>query len=879
MKVRKPSHQDSVQSNDPIQASSEGASFAPPPLQLTAAPENGVIQREENESGQETLAPSYTPLDSMGSVGADGNMSVASTRTVTTNTAGDDPNGAPLYSSSTAVGANASFNPTNGRVGGGLTYSQTDEIQNADGPGTTSNSTSVGANGYVDLNSSGQLEGAGGSASVTSNGRSVTLGGGIVVSAVPPRARNGRWTVSWTRSVSGNLGGGMTSGNRGGSASVSLSDAITGSRSFATQEEAQTFYAGTEWHSIDPENAAELGQGDTINETSGGNLQFGANGKLMGASIGASITVGTNRSVQVTGLGDRRISVRVTDTAILGGAATMGAPGIGLSLGVQDSSSEGQIVTFDLNTSAGRGSYQYLVSAGSLLGSGYTMVAETESDSWQETAGVNILGAAMTNTSTTTEATTTYESGRTVEERTGNESTNITIPLIGSYSASDQIVATDDSDASNRAYTVSSTVNASSTSDVNSSLARSTGVYRESNPTSLDNQSDRRWNVTSTFSHQQVERLISQMRAGRFNYHTLIHQSGHGSDFLSEVQAAGSDWDRIDRALSDFIAETGDQGLALIRNTIGTTPSYNLELEGDPYMRGETGHSELAGQVRGFERRLSRSSNLASLGTQIGRVLGQQRERVTAISDPSRYPDLPQELRHREVRRSEREIETLEDLRSRALAAFREQQSASESESEAVSSSQEGPEEALYSEEGGMTEAPVPEVLESVNIWGNVDMLADQATSKRAEAVEAGNVARRHHSFQVDGAWCYHRSAIETWGYDGIFSDGDHLSQYQRAQSNMDSAHTGWARGESAWNDYQTRRSELEFSASSQDQIDSALDALLRRALSKYGFAKQSFMQASAIYERIRTLHPDRRNDQFRGYTDGKRLASRLRLR
>ncbi len=881
MKTHRSSEKDTNAQNAPLQAFSGNKSQSPPPLQLLEDPNASVLQREEDEELMMSVdpdAPSYSPS---GSLGADGNVSLGGSRTMTSTVPGDDPYGDPLYSSSTGVSGNASFNVNNGHLGGGVTYSQTDEIQNADGSGTTRDTSSVGANGYVDLNSRGEIEGGGGTLTASRNGTSVNIGGGIVVSAEPPRARNGRWHVTWTRSVTGTLGGGHSANDRGVSGSVSVSDSTTGSRSFATEEEAQAFYTSGDWSEIDTADASSLGQGDQVSETSGGNLQFGANGKLMGVTIGGSITVGSNRSVQVTGLGDHRISVRVTDTAVLGGSGSLGAPGISMSGGVSSSSSEGYIVTFDLNNSAGQGAYQYLLTAGSLPRSGYTMVAETESEAWTETSGVSIAGASVTSSSTTTESVTTYESGRTVEERQGNESTNVTIPLIGSFSESDELTATDDSEAANRSYTVSNTVNASSTEDVNRELARSTGVHGNTPSSSLDNQSDRRWSVTSSFSHTQIERLVSQMRAGRFNYHSLIYQSGHGEDFLDEVRAAGSDWDRIDRALSDFVAETGDRGLELIRNTIGVQPTYNLELQGDPYMRGERGHSELATQIRGFERSLSQNNNLSSLGRRVGRVLGEQRERLTAISDPNRYPDLPHELRQREVRRSQREIETLEDLRTRALAAYRQQQAEEAAQEPEVEEVCEDTTSSTYNEEGGYCEAPEVEepVRESVNIWANVEAGAQRTETKRGEAITAGNTARRHHWIQVYGAYCFSRSAIDTWGQSGIFSNDEHYDDYRIAQSHLDSANSAWGAAEAAWNDYQTRRSELEFSATTQSEVDSGLNSLLTRALQKYGAAQRSYMSASRYYQEIKDAHPEGRNNQFQAYTQGRSLPSDRRLR
>lgn len=877
--MKTPRDRKKEQQNQPTQLLSTESELsktvAPPPFQL-AASNDAPIQREcgENMSCEPSdyyVNESTSWSGSGSSVGADGNISLGGTYTDST-TLYQDYDEHSSYSE--AYGGGVSFNPNNGQVGVNASYSET-TVENGE---STTNSISGG--GYLDFNSNGELEGGGANMSVQQGPITVSVGGGITSSAQPPVLQpDGTYKVTWTRSVTGNVGGGYSQSGRGASGSISGGSTVTGSRSFATQTAAQSFFENRDWAEIDPSDARQLGQGDQISTSDSTSLSGGGSVSIAGVKVGATITVGTSRSVEVTGLGNERISVKVTDNDTLGGALSMGAPGISLTGGVSSTDVEGYIVHFDLSTTAGQNAWLYLRTIGALPTSGYNLHGIINGEVWTETSGFSLMGVTMTNSSTTSETVTEYTDG-TVEERQGTDTTSVSVPFLGSYSESDQLTATDDSRVENRTYTVTSTVNASSTQDVNEELARSTGTHYDTVENSLGNQSSRRWSVSSSFSHTQVESLVRQIRRGNWNYHSLIYQSGHGEDFRDIVLSAGDNWDAIDRGLADFIAETGDKGLELIRNTIGVTPRYSLTLAGDPYMTGEAGHAALARRISGWERNLSRQSNLQSTGQAIGRELRSQRERLDAISDPLRYPDLPNELRQREVTRTRREVERLDELRGEVLAAHRQQETERQQDPEPPEEQNyTDPDAPIMSEEplsSQMTDEQYAATLRDAE-WARVDAYAAIIEGKRESAISDGNVIRRHHYFQVEGAWCFSRSAIDTWGYEGVFSDGDNLSDFQEAQRFFDLHRSTWERGQEAYNDYLAARSRLEFST--DGNIESTLMPLLDRAQQKFGMAASSARLGSAVYARIRAAHPEGRNNQFQGYTQGKRLPANRAIR
>jgi hypothetical protein len=767
---------------------------------------------------------------------------------------------------SSGYNAGASFNPNNGQVGVSGGYSQTTQI------GDETNSRGVSGSGYLDLNSSGELEGGGGALGASANGTSVNLGGGILVSAQPPRLdTDGRYIVTWKREYTGTVSGGRTnSSGRGGSASYEGKEATTGSRKFDTESEAKAFYDGRVWASLDPEDASQLQAGDRISQTDSDQFTTGATGQAMGMTVGANITVGDSHSVEVTGLGDRRISVKVLDRSIWGGAASLGAPGVSMTGGLQSTASEGYIVTFDLSTAAGQNAFQYLTDVGQLPpgGRGYTLRANIEGSQREESSGVSLLGVSASNKNTTSETTTTYEDGRTVEERTGAESFGFNIPGWGSSSDVDEFKAIDDSSAEHRTYSYTSKASSSSTQDVNQELAESTGVRYNTVRSDLPNQQSRQWTITSSFSQSQIERLIREIRSGNWNHHALIYESGEGADLAAEVRAAGDDWDRIDRALTEFISETGDKGQALIRDTLRINPQYSLTLQGDPYMTGEAGHTALAQKIRGWTSQLGDGESPRSIGSQIATELRKQRERLTAIGDPQRYPDLPHELRRREITRTQGELSELESLQDRARRLV--QQSSDGDRMMSVD-----PTLDPSANSSQMTDS------QRVSLeWDAINSFEERAIAKRLECVEMGNDARRAHWIHM-GAYAWSRSAYETWGERHWYGDDDHASEYESARDRLDGANRLWGEAEEIWRGYQEEKSGLEFMEPSQavGKIESTLSEQLVDAFNKFGLARGWYRLALEKYDAIREAHPEGRNNQFQGYTQGQQLPEELRLR
>jgi len=855
-------------------------------ISTDTAQNNTVIQLDENQSTEpedmqyaSTWDTNGIPASSSspsGSVGADGNMSAGGSRT-RSETVGID-NDTFMRNSSTTSGG-VSFNPNNGQVGANAGYSRSTQI------GDQTSTQGVNGSGYLEFNREGGLEGGGAALSASSNGTSVNIGGGIIVTATEPRLdTDGQYVITWRRQYTATAGGGHTgSRGAGGSASYQGERSITGSRKFATREAAQAFYRGRTWTSIDPSDAAALQEGDQISQTDSDRITGGGSLELSGVTVGASISVGSSRSVEVTGLGNSRISVKVLDTDILGGALTLGAPGVSISGGLESSNSSGYIVTFDLGTTAGQSAFSYLRTNGRLPSNnrGYTIEANIEGNQSQRTSGIGIAGVSANRTSTTSETNTTYASGRSVTERSGTSGMNVSVPFMGTHSQSDQITATRDSEQSNRTYDVTSSANSSSTQSVNQSLARSTGVGYNLVENSRSDQRSRQWQISSSFSQAQITQLVAEIRRGNWNYNALFNQSGSGSDFAEVVRNAGNDWDRIDSALSTFISETGDRGLELIRSTIRTTPQYSLTLQGDPYMTGEAGHTRLAGKIRGWERKLTSRTDVRTVGNEVTTELAQQRQRLSAIREVERYPDLPREIRAREITRTQRETTQLEGLQQRSLTMVREQNTSAESitpsnESSSTESSTPSRESSNPANQRIETAPSQPTTAQE---WEVINRLEAQTITARNETIEVGNESRRAHWIH-NGAYAQNRSAYETWGEEHWYGDGEHVAEYTLARSHISSGNSVWSASEAMYSTYQQDKTRIELMSPSEAQgrVRATLETRLNNAKTKYRGVKNSFQNALTIYDRIRAAHPDKRNNQFGGYARGQTLPSELRL-
>jgi hypothetical protein len=769
---------------------------------------------------------------------------------------------------STTVGATG--NVAEGQVGGNVGYSRDDG----------GIKTSASASGNLDFDSSGRLEGAGGNVKMGHDGVDVSFGGSFKCSAQPPVQQGNEWVVTWVNQATGSASGGLSNDDAGATASLSGGSTTTGSRRFANRGAALRFFASGDWALIGLDDAGSLGAGETITDVDSHSLAMGASAKLAGITVGGTITIGGSTTVEVTGLGEQHVNVKLTESVVLGGAVSLSNGIIGMQFGGSTDNFHGAIVKFDLSTPAGDRAYDLFVEHGHVSSNGCELVAKFTGETNTATSGVTGPGgASVTNANTATDEHYDYADGHTVDRQTGTESVGASIPLVGSHSESDSLAATHDSSTGERTYSVTNTVTSSDTESVNRDLAQSTGREASGVGTAdLANQSSRTWTVSSQFTQSDIRRLVEAARAGRFNSASLIYESSSGRTFVSEVSAAGTDWDRIDNALQHFIAETGDSGLRLIRDTISVRPQQDLVLEGDPYMTGAAGHARLARNMERYEAAVSSGENLSGLVGEINTALTAQRERLAAISNRASYPDLPDSLRYEEVQRTQREVERLDNIRESALTQLR---SAREEAPETETPSR-------SSRSSTTTAAPVAEAQpdnSASNVqagWDRMMVFETKAEARRSEAIEIGNEALRQEWIH-NGAYCFSKSARDTWGGAGgwITSEGSHLSDYSSADNHMANGRRTWTWAENARREYDTAKAEVEVAmATNPADLAGTLEDRLGTQLSQmynwYGTSQSNFDMAATIFTSIQDQHPEGTHNQFQGRN--RRLPSSQRL-
>lgn len=827
--------------NNESRASANIENPDPVVLRSLSPPSYTVVSGNDNVEN----TTSYTTIDDS-SISHD-SIAIGGRRNSRNDSTLRDEDDNPLMSTESTMSGNVSVN-AEGHIGANVGYSQQERI----GDQTTSRSISAG--GFIDVNENLEFEGFGGNVSVGQGDTTVTVGGAYVVRAEEPKPDGNRYYVSWTRSYSGSLGGSSRREGIGGSgvdaslsATAGASRSIEGKRYFDTREAAQQFYEGRTWVGIDPSDASQLGQGDTLTQTSGESL--GSSGSLSagGLSVGGSLSVGHRHSVEITGMGDDHIRVKIMDASILGAGANISGTLISMGVSVESVASSGVIVNFDLSTEEGRNSFSYLRAMGTLSPSGgYSLHANVQGEEMTETTSVGLAGASVSIGNRTSHQRTEFEDGGFTDEREGEQSVGMTMPLgLGSYSESDKLQITFDSRTQERTYSVNSNVNSSSAESVNRDLARSTGFGFDGNVQDHSDQGNRQWSLTSSFSQQQIRQLKREIDAGNFNYQSLIFRSGYGLEFLRTVRSTNN-LDTIASALAEFISETGDDGLNLIRNTLNIRPMYGIELAGDPYLTGESGHQALSERINQFTEMIESPENNSRsvIGTSINRELTRQRQRLLAISDMERYPELPSGLRDMEINRTRDEIRTLEGLLGRARnlpRAVNEQDATQENLSEQQSNVQE-------------QEPPTPSLDQQHTA------LFNWANEKRAECVEMGNIARRdnwvHH-----GAYATTIPAYEEWGERHWYGDGENADLYDEAHAYLRNGNNAWETAQTSWNEYREMLNNAEFS----DGMTEGVIGKLRQAGNAYSRSKTSFMLAHRKFEQIRNLHLDHPG-MFEGY-------------
>ncbi|MCC6621203.1 MAG: hypothetical protein IT385_08110 [Deltaproteobacteria bacterium] len=752
-------------------------------------------------------------------------------------------------------------------VGGGFDAKEQAFTVNAGKTTTNKDGTKQGVTGNatIDLGERG-LEGVSGNVGVTHGKVTIDVGGAYKFVIDEPVTVDGKFVVTYTKVVSGNVKGG------GGPISGGLSGGETskGVRHFKTAAEAEAFRKKGPEQAEAPktaDDAKRMQVGDKTTTSTDAGADLGAKGNLQGVRVGAKLKVGTSRTVTVLKVDADRVHVEVTDADTLGGEASLGTFGVGLSVGGSRTLTQGVVLEFDLSKAEGRLAFEAFRKGG-VAPQDAKVVARTKGRTDVETAGLNIGILDVTSTSTVEESTTVTGSGDKVEHAAGTDGFGVDAGFLGKHAVTTKLDTYETNDKQ-RSYATRTNIDSTSGQAAGKELAEATGTKWST----VDGAPKGQWSVTSHFTDAQIAKLCEQIKSNRFNHHALIHEAGDGKALIDAVKGAGGDMDRVRRALSEFVSETGSEGLALMRKTIGGKFSYDLELSGDAHFKGAAGRAATEGAIASFKARLAKpGADASALLGEIAKVLAEQQERLSAIGDPKRYPELPPELRSQEIGKARALVRSLEALRDQAIAKVTGPALSKADDDKKTP----GKEAGADKDKPGTTPAHVapdkkgPESPSQAlaREWALVVAAEQRLKATADEAARERGKARKSRWVHLHGAYATQKSAFKAFGDElgGTYAEADGI--YRSA--------TGW------WESAETHARALEAKKAAAAQgmaanpqawvgkLASGIVGQIDGLRATYGVAREGFASAERYYQGLRMAivikNPNFQDSYFRGY-------------
>lgn len=557
--------------------------------------------------------------------------------------------------SGTSQGSAMSFDVLAGTLAASMNKSITDA------EGNTTGHSLAGDVAFTDGNVAANAEGA-----VQTGGLSLSLKGGISMTATPPKATaSGKWGVAWKRTISG--GGSMGGANAG--LDVNAYGGSGGVEVFETQEDAQKYYEGKAWATasakLDGQEGLEaidaMDEGEALSEEEGGGAGAKGSASLGPVSVGAHVTSGSAHSFTVTKASKTEIIVEIDDSKMFGAGGSLESVGGGLSIGTSDREFTTQRLLFDVSTPAGRTAYLALRANKVVPSTGVRMLSNKRGTETTDSVSGSLVGIGATNVKSLLEEETFFEDG-TKESRTkGKEA--IGANFFGMrYNQSDALDVVDGADGKS-SYVSTTEIDATSKAETEHGLAESADTYSKSRHKGGDANSG--WSLQSTFSEGQIATIVDKCATGSFRTAGLGSRSSDAKDFVRSVRAAAGDKAKIRRALAVFVKEGGREGLKHLRAMAGGTYEHDLALAGDKYWLGAKGRIRLDTQLARLEE-ASQDDGQAQSEVLVlsGRILGEQHDRLAALLNSDRYSEVPAKIRQREVGRTRQAI-----VRLKAIAA------------------------------------------------------------------------------------------------------------------------------------------------------------------------------------------------------------------
>lgn len=489
---------------------------------------------------------------------------------------------------------------------------------------------------------------------------SVSVHAGVEVhTSDPVKLDDTHFAVEYERTVGG--GGGLGGGAHGigGSVGKSKERFQTGTRVFASLEEALAFKEhaaelladAADPGSVEGAKTLEVGESRGSGEDSG--WSAGVSGAIEGASIGYGHHSQSGHGLSVHRRSKTEFEVTYTEESSEGGGLSEHGLGIGLSRPSDSGKQRSVTVRFDLSTPEGQRGFEEfcqnprLPTDGNLAVSGGAMVAREAEKRHSSSDRVGIAGLVNDTIGHETSETTRYDERGKHEAYHGTETHDSDPSRIGRiFGAQDlhssvEITSRQENDKE-AGYEIVGKVSGESGKYNRGKLQHLFG--RDENWDESKVQPSGEWTMSAEIDKKTI----------------------HALEKYKQRFQGKSDDDKM-RELGQWVADDGADAVNKMEGW-GDRLAWDLELKGDPNFPGRAGREAFEARTKEYGQELGAANvDSAAVASQLQGEMDRMAARRAAVADTSRYTDLPDGLRRQQLQLIDREAAALESLRHRAL--------------------------------------------------------------------------------------------------------------------------------------------------------------------------------------------------------------------
>ena len=560
-----------------------------------------------------------------------------------------------------------------------------------DGPGGKSGASGGGA-AHVD--DDGHLTDAEVEGKLSRGGKSVSLKAGYSIEAEVKKDGT-KFVVEWKRKHSGSAGGSA----KGVGLSGETESTDYGTVVFESETRAKAFkkHIASRAPSAaqDPTTltgAVSLAVGEMRGR--GHRTKAGLKGEASlsgGGSIGAGLERGSSSDITVKRISLSVFEITRSSGTMLGKSISAGNPIGGASH--KDSSSQGHLVTIrtDLTKPDGQAAFERFAKTGELV-KGAELVKKQDVEQETSATGVDLLGSTNTRTGRFGKETTTDKTGVETHVMGGATEAYEGGVLDASHST---VEVQFDATQSNRGseYTLKGSVDATSAEDSRHGLYELTGTTSWTAASGKRGKSSGAWQVELEVTPELINQFLDKVTDEKLREISVFAGSDPRNELRAALKRAQSITDRQE-AMARFFKESGFDGKAIramrdvlwpVKNgwSMNKDPKmimanhtgnfeFDLTLPGDRNFRGAAGRHELQAKIEKVTKGLADPTKAMSLHAESYETLKDVQRQRAEVADPSKYGDLPDELRQNQLTRLDRDLAQLTTLTEQAGMAVTE---------------------------------------------------------------------------------------------------------------------------------------------------------------------------------------------------------------